>query len=163
MGIEADKYSQLWRFKVTIDEVEAASFTEVKGLSVQRDVVEYWEGGENTFHHKLVGATRWTNIQLLQGSSDSTTLFDWLKKAVDGTIERKNGSIMALDRRGEVVARWNFRNAWPCRYQGPDFRGGVSQIAIELIELAHDGFEKVKEGPPPAEGEGGAEGDAGEA
>lgn len=160
MSIEADKYNQLWRFKVTIDEVEAGSFTEVKGLTVQRDVVEYWEGGENTRHHKLVGATRWTNIQLLQGSSDSTALFEWIKKAVDGTIERKNGSIMALDRKGDVVARWNFRNAWPCRYQGPDFRGGVSQIAIELIELAHDGFEKVKEAAA-SEGSGSGGGGAG--
>lgn len=144
MGIENDKYAQIYRFKVTIDEVEAADFKEVDGLSVQREVVEYHEGGENTRHHKLVGPTRFTNIVLKRGVSDSTALFEWVKQAIDGSIKRRNGSIMALARNGDVLIRWDFKNAWPCRYEGPDMRAGVSEVAVELLELAHDGFEMKK-------------------
>lgn len=141
MSIENDKYGQIYRFKVTIDEVEAADFKEAAGLTVQREVVEYHEGGENTRHHKLVGPTRFSNIVLRRGTSSSTALFDWVKTVVDGTVQRKNGSIIALDRKGDPVCRWDFKNAWPCRYEGPQFTAGESEQAIEVIELAHDGFE----------------------
>lgn len=141
MASDLDKYNQLYRFKVTIDEIEAADFREAEGLTAQREVVEYQEGGENTRTHKLVGQTRFSNIVLRRGTSASTDLFEWVKKTIDGTIERKNGAIIALDRKGEPVVRWDFKNAWPCRYEGPDFRAGESEVAIELIELAHDGFE----------------------
>jgi phage tail-like protein len=144
MSKENDKYGQVYRFKVTIDEVEAADFTEADGLTVQREVVELNEGGENTHHHKLVGPTRFSNIVLRRGTSASTDLWDWVKQTIDGTVKRKCGSIIMLDRAGEPVARWDFKNAWPCRYEGPQFRAGESEIAIELIELAHDGFELKK-------------------
>lgn len=144
MGIENDKYAQIYRFKVTIDEVEAGDFREANGLTVQREVVEYHEGGENTRHHKLVGPTRYSNIVLRRGTSSSTDLFEWVKKVVDGKVERKNGSIMALNRDGKVLIRWDFKNAWPCRYEGPDLRVNESEVAIEVIELAHDGFEMKK-------------------
>jgi phage tail-like protein len=142
MGMDNDKYVQQYRFKVTIDEVEVGEFKEVDGLTVQRDVVEYQEGGENTRHHKLVGPTRYTNIVLRRGAAQNMALFDWVKKTIDGTVERKNGSIMCLDRGGsKVLIRWDFKNAWPCRYQGPDLRTNAADVGIELIELAHDGFE----------------------
>ena len=139
-----DSYNQQFRFKVTIDEVEAANFMEVDGLTVQREVVEFYEGGENSRHHKLVGGTRYSNLVLKRGTSDSLDLFDWVKKTIGGQVERKNGSIIALDQEGNPVVRWDFKNAWPCRYEGPDFRAGSSEVAIELIELAHDGFEMLK-------------------
>lgn len=141
MGNDNDKYGQGYRFKVTIDELEAADFTEASGLTVQKEVLELLEGGENTRHHKLVGATRFSNIVLRRGTSSSTALFDWIKQTIDGVVKRKNGSIIAVSRAGEPVFRWDFKNAWPCRYEGPQFRSGESEISIELIELAHDGFE----------------------
>jgi phage tail-like protein len=144
VSLENDKYQQAYRFKVTIDEIEAADFTEVDGLTVQRDVVEYHEGGENTYHHKLVGPTRFSNLVLRRGTSSSTDLWDWVKQTIDGTVKRKNGSIIALDRSGEPIARWDFKNAWPCRYEGSQFRSGESDMSIEVIELAHDGFEMKK-------------------
>lgn len=145
MGVESDKFLQQYRFKVTLDEIEAADFVEADGLTAQRDVVEYHEGGENTHHHKLVGPTRFSNIVLRHGTSNSTELWDWIKKAIDGEVKRKNGSIIALKRNGEPAGlRWDFKNAWPCRYEGPRFKAAVSEMAIEVLELAHDGFEMKK-------------------
>jgi len=136
-----DIYNQQYRFKVTVDGLDAANFREVEGLNVQLDVVEYYEGGENARHHKLIGGTRFSNIVLKRGTTDSKALFEWVKNTLSGKIERKNGSIEALNQAGESVARWDFKKAWPCRYEGPSFRGGTDEIAFELIELAHDGFE----------------------
>ncbi|RMG13025.1 MAG: phage tail protein [Planctomycetota bacterium] len=147
MALPADLYNGKWRFKVTIDEVEAGDFNEVQGLTVQREVVEYAQGGENEFTRKLVGPTRFTNIVLRRGSSDSLDLWNWIKECIDGTIKRKNGSIIALNQAGDPVARWDFKEAWPCRYEGPDFDSrepGLAALAIETLELAHHGFEMVK-------------------
>jgi phage tail-like protein len=146
MPHSGDRYNMKFRFKVTIDEVEAADFREVQGLSVQREVVEYYQGGENNYHRKLIGGTRFTNIVLRRGTSSSLDLWNWIKECIDATngVKRKNGSIIALNQAGDPVVRWDFKEAWPCRYEGPDFYAGTSELAIETLELAHHGFEMVK-------------------
>ncbi len=138
-----DQLNKKFSYKVAIDGLDVVNFREVDGLSVQLDVVEYYEGGDNTHHHKLIGGTRYSNLVLRRGTTDCKALWDWIKQTLSGTIERKNGSIEALNQQGDPVVRWDFKNAWPCRYEGPSFRGGESGIAFEMIELAHDGFEMV--------------------
>ena len=54
---------------------------------------------------------------------------------------RRNGSIVLLDREGNEKARWNFFNAWPTKYDGPDFNAEGNDVAIETLELAHEGVE----------------------
>jgi phage tail-like protein len=141
-----DAYNQAAQFRVAVDGLDVADFRECEGLTVQLDVVEYHEGGENTFHHKRVGPTKWSNIVLRRGTTDSLKFHEWINKTLNGEIERLNGSITALDRDNNTpVARWEFRNAWPCRYRGPDFsKTNRTEMAIEELELAHDGFKMVK-------------------
>lgn len=134
------------RFKVTLDELEVADFSHASGLIVQIEVLEHPEGGVNDHMHKLVGPARWTPIVLAHGSSASKDLFDWVKANRDGNIQRKSGSIIALDQQGNAVVRWDFRDAWPSRYDGPDFEYADSDIAIERIELSHRGFDMKIEG-----------------
>lgn len=141
---DRELYNEQYRFKVTIDGMEVADFRAAEGLTVQREVVELYEGGDNSKHHKLVGGTRYSNIVLRRGTTDNTEIFTWVKNTIDGKVERKNGSIVALNQEGEPVVQWEFKNAWPCRYEGPDFQAGQDEIAIETLELAHDGFEMKK-------------------
>src|SRR5690606_41669949 len=61
----------------------------------------------------------------------SSDLFDWVKANRDGNIQRKSGSIIALDQQGNAIVRWDFREAWPSRYDGPDFEYADSEITIE--------------------------------
>lgn len=144
--LRQDQFNLTRLFYVTIDHLEAAVFHEAEGLNAQLDVVEYQEGGENTFRHKLVGPTRWSNIVLRRGTSDSLEFYEWVKECIQGKVQRKSGTIIALGRdHTTTVAEWQFKNAWPCRYQGPDFSTIRSpDMAIEEIELAHDGFEMIK-------------------
>ncbi len=134
------------RFKVLLDELEIAEFHQAGGLIAQIEVLEHPEGGVNTHHHKLVGPTRWTPIVLARGSSASKDLWDWVQANRDGSIQRKNGSIVALDQVGNPIVRWDFREAWPSRYEGPDFGREREEVAVERLELSHRGFEMKLEG-----------------
>lgn len=133
------------RFRVEIEGVQVGGFSEVSGLQVEVEVEDYREGGNNTFVHKLVGATRYpANLTLKHGLMDATTLWDWHQKVRNGQVERKNGSIILLDSTGLEVCRWNFSNAHPVRWSGPDLRAATAEVALESIELVHCGLALAK-------------------
>lgn len=131
-----------YNFLVEIDGITRAAFQQVGGLDSTIDIVEHREGGDLTMR-KLPGMIRYSNIQLQWGIADDTQLYEWHRKAVQGEIERKNGSIVLLDRRGQEVARWNFVRAWPSKYEAPSFDSEKSDVGIERLELAHEGVTRV--------------------
>jgi phage tail-like protein len=146
-GKRVDPYRN-FNFLVEIDGITQASFQECTGgLSSEIDVTEYREGGYSPEHGntvvKLPGLTKYANITLKWGITDSKDLFDWHKKASIGTIERKNGSIILLNEAGEEAIRWNFFNGWPAKWKGPDFTAKSSDIAVETLEIAHEGIERA--------------------
>ena len=141
-GTRTDPYLG-FNFLVEIDGITRASFQQVSGIDSKIDVVEYREGGENTTSRKLPGQTKYSNVTLQWGMTDDMELYDWHKDVVRGSIERKNGSIVQLGRDGTEVARWNFVQAWPANYTGPEFNAEGTDIAIEALELAHEGMERV--------------------
>ena len=132
-----------YNFLVELDGITRAAFQECSGFDSTIDVIEHREGGENTTLRKLPGMTKYSNISLKWGITDDTELYNWHHQAVIGNLERKNGSIVLLDRRGEEVARWNFIRAWPTKYDGPDLNAEGTDVGIEMLELAHEGVERV--------------------
>jgi phage tail-like protein len=132
-----------FNFHVEIDGVVRASFHEVSGVESTIDVVEHREGGWNTTPRKLPGQTKHANIVLRWGMAADHELFDWHDEVVKGQVTRRNGSVILLDRRGEEIARWNFVRAWPSKYTAPSLNAEASDIAIETIELVHEGVERV--------------------
>ena len=143
---DADDFFVGGYFTVEIDGITSAAFRSADGLNVHREVIEYQEGGENAKTHKLVGQTRWSNIVLRSGVTGDTDFYKWMKKAVDGTIERKNGAVIFFDRKKKPKVRWDFSNGWPCRWEGPRPDSMDSDIKIEVLEIAHDGFEMKASG-----------------
>jgi phage tail-like protein len=141
-GVIRDPYSN-YNFLVEIDGITRAAFQQVSGFDSTVDVVEHREGGENTTVRKIPGMTKYSNIQLKWGISDDRDLYDWHRRVISGDIERKNGSIVLLDRRGQESARWNFMRAWPTKYDAPDFNAEGTDVAIETLELAHEGLERA--------------------
>jgi phage tail-like protein len=132
-----------FNFLVEIDGITRAAFHEVNGFDSTIDVIEHREGGENTTPRKLPGMTKHSNIVLKWGMSLDVDLYNWHRDAVRGTVVRKNGSIVLLDRAGQEVARWNFFRAWPTKWDGPDFTAEGNDVAIETMELAHEGVERA--------------------
>lgn len=132
-----------YNFHVEIDGISRGAFHEVTGLDSTVDVVEHREGGWNRTPRRLPGQTKYSNIVLKWGFSIDRDLVDWHQQIVDGDIVRKNGSIVLLDRRSNEVARWNFVRAWPSKYTGPALSAEQSDVAIETLELVHEGVRRV--------------------
>lgn len=132
-----------FNFLVEIDGITRAAFQHCSGFDSTVDVTEYREGGDNTSPRKLPGMTKHSNISLKRGMTDDHELYDWHQRIVQGDIERKNGSVVLLDRKGNEVARWHFYRAWPTKWTGPDFNAEGKDVAIETLELAHEGIERA--------------------
>ena len=129
-----------YRFYLVIGNQKQAVFTEVSGLNMEMDVHEYAEGGPNDYIHRLPGRTRMGNLVLRRGMSVSPEFYDWYIELATGKINRKNVSLVMYDVGGNVLFRWNFIKAYPVRWLGPQFDAGSATMAIETLELAHDGL-----------------------
>jgi len=130
-----------FRFRVEIKNREVGEFTEVTGLQAEVEVFEYREGGVNEFVHKLAGPVRYpSNLILKHGLMDADQIWKWEQQILEGTISRANVSIVLMDETGQDRWRWNFRDAYPVKWSGPDLRAGTAEVAVETLELAHRGF-----------------------
>lgn len=134
-----------YNFAVEIEGLVAGGFSEVTGLEVELEVQEYREGGVNGFMHKRAGPARYaSNLVLKRGMSDNKVLWNWYWDVVQGVVNRKNVSILLLDQGGDEKLRWNFEQAYPVKWSGPDLRATANEVAIESLELAHKGLMNVK-------------------
>lgn len=132
-----------FRFKVEIEGIQAAHFTECSGLRADTEVFEYKEGGLNSRSHKLPVRTTFSNLTLKWGLSDSRELIEWFQRMVDSgwaVDDRRNLSVVAYDGKGDEMLRWNLVGAWPCKWDGPSFKPDGNSVAIETLELA---FEEI--------------------
>lgn len=132
-----------FNFKVEVDGITRAGFREASGLDSSQDPVEYREGVDKLTARKLPGLNKYSNISLKWGVTDDKELWDWRKKSMDGKVERKNGSIVLCDDAGEEKVRWNFLEGWPTKWTGPSFNATGNEVAIETLEIAHEGIEKA--------------------
>ena len=142
LGTRVDPYVN-FNFLVEIDGITRAAFHEASGFDSSVDVIEHREGGDPTTPRKLPGMTKHANIVLKRGITDDTQLWQWHADVVDGNVKRKNGSIVLLDNAGQEKVRWNFFNAWPAKWTGPSLSAEGNDVAIETLELAHEGLERA--------------------
>ena len=141
-GTRNDPYRS-FNFIVEIDGIARAGFQDCSGLDTAQDPVEYREGTDPITVRKLTSLVKYSNITLKWGATDDAELWDWRKVVMSGKDERKNGSIVLLDATGAEKVRWNFRNGWPTKWTGPTFNAKASEVAIETLEIAHEGLEKA--------------------
>lgn len=139
-GERNDPFSQ-FNFVIEMDDIAVGAFSEVSGLDMETDSMEYREGNEDITVRKLPGLRKYTNITLKRGFTNDTSLYDWRKTVMDGKTERKSGSIVLLNEAREEALRWNFREGWPCKLQGPPLNAKTNEVAIEALEICHEGLE----------------------
>jgi len=132
-----------YRFRIQIDGIDRGGFRECSGLDFTQDPVDYREGTDPLHTRKLPGLQKFSNIVLKWGLSDDQELYDWRKQAMDGKVVRKNGSIVLLDDAGDEKVRWNFVNGWPTKWTGPSFNATASEVAVETLEIVHEGLTKA--------------------
>jgi phage tail-like protein len=137
-----DPYAN-FRFRVEIDGIQQASFSECTGLGASIEVLQYREGGDPITVRKLPGKVNYPEIKLKWGITDSKDLYSWFMDAVQGKIHRKNLSVILIDTAGDDKVRWNFSDAWPSAYSGPDFNATKTEVAIESLTLVYERAERV--------------------
>jgi len=142
-----------FRFRVEFDGAESAGFSEVSGGDISVDVIEYREGFDprNT-PRKLAGLTKYGNITLKWGIIGGLEMMTWLQsvasdntKGMDGIV-RKTLLIKTMDVKGSDGPTWEVINAWPCHYTGPDLNALSSEVAVETLEIAHEGIWRIDGG-----------------
>lgn len=131
-----------YNFMVNINGVTVAAFQEVSGLEVITEVIEY-QDGDDPRRRKRPGRTSYSNIILKRGYTATDELWEWMRKTIDGTVERASGSVVLYgdDAKTEIV-RYNFYDAWPCRWKGFTLDGKGTDVAIEELELAVERIER---------------------
>jgi phage tail-like protein len=132
-----------YRFRLEIDGIQQAGFSECSGLSSEVQVIEYREGGESTQVRKLPGMAKYSDISLKWGMTDSRELYDWHLSAIKGEVQRKNGSVVIMDDLGQEKMRWNFFNAWPSKYNIPDLNAKGNEVAIASMTVACERLQRA--------------------
>jgi phage tail-like protein len=132
-----------FNFKLEIEGITVAGFSEVTGLNQESNVIDYREGQEPITPRKLPGLNKFGNITLKRGISPDLSVYNWRKTVTDGDIERRNASVVLHNEKHEEVVRWNLVNAWPSKYVGPDLKANANEVAIETVELTHEGVERA--------------------
>ncbi|MCP4341405.1 MAG: phage tail protein [Desulfobulbaceae bacterium] len=132
-----------YHFIIELDSITRAGFRECAGIDSAQAPIEYREGNEALTPRKLPSLNKYSNITLKWGTTTDDELWKWRKTAIDGKVERKNGSIILLDDAGDEQVRWDFKDAWPTKWTGPSFNATGNEVAIEALELTHEGVEKV--------------------
>lgn len=144
MPARVDPYRN-FRFRVEIDGITQAGFSEVTFGDSTTDMVEYRLGNDPTHTRKLSGLTKYGNITLKWGITDSMELYDWYKtiSEIGAGGNRKNIAVILVNEIGDEKARWNIAQAWPIKYDPPDLNAKGNDIAIESLEIVHEGFQRV--------------------
>jgi phage tail-like protein len=134
-----------FKFRLEIDGVQRAGFREASGLDSSQDPIDYREGDDKTMTiRKLPGLKKFSNIVLKRGITDDMDLWKWRKQVMDGKIKdaRKHGSVILMDDEGNDKARWDFVEGWPTKWTGPSFNATGNEVAIETLEITHEGVDR---------------------
>ena len=113
----------------------SGAFSEISGLEVEIKAIEYRNGNERHHGPQDPGLTTYTNLTCKRGATGHVEFWNWIKKALDGQVQRAEGSIILQDENQAEVMRWNFSRGWPCKYTGPTFNAANNEIAMETVEI----------------------------
>jgi phage tail-like protein len=133
-----------FNFEVEIQGLIAGGFAEVSGLQAETETEEIREGGVNDYAHRLPKRTKQSMLVLKHGLADSEVLWKWYNDVVQGRVERKNGSVFLRDETQQRVRQWNFFEAYPVKWTGPELRAIGNTVAFESVELIHNRLEMKK-------------------
>ncbi len=130
-----------FRFTIEIDGIIEGGFTDLTGLEATTQVEDYREGGVNDYIHKLPKETVFGNLTLKRGLADCEKLWKWHRDVIAGEIKRKNVHIYLLENNiDQIKKEWSFKEAYPVKWSGPDFKADGSAVAFESLEITHHGY-----------------------
>lgn len=128
-----------YNFLVESGGILGAGFSECTGLGAETDAIDYREGKDDIHVRKLPGLKKFGNVTLKRGVSINQEFFNWRKSVLDGDIDRRDISIILLDEKRNEQVRYNLTGAWPAKWTGPEFKAGANEVAVESLEIVHEG------------------------
>jgi len=114
----------------------------VSGLSGEIETLTYNEGGMNEFVHRLPSRVKYPNLVLKRGMTTLKDLEQWFQDSSAGP-KRTAVSVTMLNEYGDRLRTWQFSNAFPVKWTGPQFNASANTLATEAIEITHDGCKAV--------------------
>ena len=131
-----------FNFLIEIDGETVAGFSEVDLPEGRIEAVAYREGSDRTSAARLLpGRVAHGPLVLRRGFAGDPVLFQWWLAIAQGNLDRRNVSVVLLDEQRQEVARWNLRRAWPTKWGGPPLNARGNEVAIETLEVVHEGIE----------------------
>ena len=132
------------RFLVTLGSITIGRFRECTGIAVEVETKDYTEGGLNDYVHKLPTRLKYPNVVLKRGITHEAALLDWVQRAhANYPGEWQQLTIQLLGPGAVPVRSWQFMDAYPVKWTGPNLNASSNQIATETLELVHKGFKKA--------------------
>jgi phage tail-like protein len=128
-----------YNFYVEWNGIIHAGFQECTGLDSTQQAGEYREGTDPLTMRKIPGLVSYSNITLQRGITNNDELWKWRQSIMSGNVERREISIVLLDDQAQEKIRWNLTHCWPTGWNAPDFNATSDDVAIESLELAHEG------------------------
>ncbi|EOR94507.1 hypothetical protein ADIARSV_2353 [Arcticibacter svalbardensis MN12-7] len=117
-------------------------FTEVSGLNIENKLIEYRDGASPEYSKiKMPGMREFSNITLKRGVfAGDNEFYAWLNSISLNTVERRDVTIKLLNENHDPVVTWKIKNAFPVKIQSTDLKADGSEVAIEQLDLAHEGL-----------------------
>ncbi len=140
MAARVDPYKN-FNFRVEIDGITVAGFSECSGLESEVAVIEYREGADISVR-KLPGLAKFGDVTLKRGITKSSVLQDWHRNILRGVPDRKDVAVILMDDEKNPVVLWRLSHTFPRKWQGPTLRGDGNEVAIETLELCCEGLER---------------------
>jgi len=138
-GARTDPYAA-FNFLVEIDGITVAGFSECSGLTTETDHIEYRTGDKDITVSKLPGLRKFPNIVCKRGLTATTELWQWRLTVINGQTDRRSGSITLLDEGRKRALEWKFTAGWCCKWEGPTLNAKNNEVAIETLEICHEGL-----------------------
>jgi phage tail-like protein len=132
-----------FNYLIDIGNITAGGFSEVSGLDMEVQPIDYRNGDEDFVPRKLPGLKKFPNIVLKRGIIGNLDLFKWVFTAMNGAVLRQDGAIILRDEQRNEVMRWKFTRGWATKLSGPSLKGDGNAIAVESLEIAHESLEIV--------------------
>jgi phage tail-like protein len=115
----------------------------VSGIEVDTPVVLTREGSDPASGEKWPGEVTYPDLVLTRPLTSDLTLWEWMQQSFSGAAAKKSITVILLDSQSNPVITWQFKNAFPVRWSGPVLNALTNDVAMETLEIAHDGFTVV--------------------
>lgn len=124
------------------DSNNTVNFSEVSGLTLESEPIEYRGGADITMTvQKIPGLKKYGNVTLKRGVvTKENGFWEWWNTIQSGTVQRRTVTVSLLNEEHKPVMNWEIQRAWPVKVEGPSLNATGNEVAVETLEFAHEGM-----------------------